>query len=309
MSGDPIGKLPRESAAKLRALEAREQDLSSAARDLAVRRMQIVDRRVVARTNLEGAGHGGFGPSGRRAPPRENDIAYAQSIVDGIEAELAAVDQRLARIDARRSPLPARLNDWLRTLPPGTELFLHPTPPAPQLGKGQTSIAAVEQLRERILELRADRHQVASSPYPASMVKEAMRRQVATLGERGCPDALKAVEIGVGIKFPSTRETIPGLGGAGLELHDALAFACWLFPDQIIARLDDEIDAMASPDDQCLTDDARHQREAAILAEINTVERLEEATIELAESQGTEIRRRDDASPLAVLSLAAPTGR
>jgi hypothetical protein len=39
------------------------------------------------------------------------------------------------------------------------------------------------------------------------------------------------------------------------------------------------------------------------LAEVEEVERVEEALIELAESQGGEIQRRVDASPAAVLAV------
>src|ERR1700723_1672389 len=210
-AGDPAGRLPMPAALKLRDLAAREQDIAAAARDLYERRQGVVDRKHEAAANLEGARTGGqFG--GRRSPPRENDVAFAQQQPDAVSAELSAIDERLARLTARRSPLAARITEWIRSLPPGAAIELHPAEPPPKLAKGQAPADAIAAARDKRAELQADLHQVRSAPLPSAMAKARMRQQIAALAEKGAPNCLHAIEIGRPVVFATTLQRV-GPGG------------------------------------------------------------------------------------------------
>jgi hypothetical protein len=96
----------------------------------------------------------------------------------------------------------------------------------------------------------------------------------------------------------------PLAGFAVVNGSHAPALLAWLFQNQLIEKLEQEIDELAD-DDNALTDEQRTQREAALAAELLAAERREEALIVMAEAGGTQIMRRPYPDPRAVLELSS----
>ena len=90
----------------------------------------------------------------------------------------------------------------------------------------------------------------------------------------------------------------------GAEQVDAFALMAWLHKDELIARLEGEIDELAD-DSQAVDPAERAQREAAIISAMFNAELAEERFIEMAEAAGTPIVRRDDMDVRAFLGLDA----
>jgi hypothetical protein len=125
------------------------------------------------------------------------------------------------------------------------------------------------------------------------------------------------------LEFPKARELLRLHGmarsgdghidvhsGGPVYYHDPVALLAWMFGDDLIARIDEEIDAVA--DDGAALDDAtRAQRIAAIDVEILECQREEEAATLAAIDAGIEIERRGDIDPRAFLNLSddAPAPR
>jgi hypothetical protein len=306
--GDPIGRLPPAAAAKLRGFRDREADVAAALNSIQDRRNDAVQDRARAEQRI--------GQLARmQVGPEHPSLAEAEQQRDGITAEVAELDRHIAELRGRRSPLIRRLEDWLRSLPPGTPIEAHDQPP-PKLAKGQTPVRAVEALREQLGQLRADLRDVQAAPVPSGTVKQRVRDQVTALAERGCPNVGHAVEIGAAVAFPApvvradlfghaAAEGAPRLVGFAQAAHvDPVALVAWLFPDRLAERLEAEVDALAD-DSAALTDEERAAREAELRAQLLELERAEEVLVELAERDGTQVARRPDADPRAVLHLSS----
>lgn len=99
------------------------------------------------------------------------------------EAELARLKRSEEEHGARRRSLASLVNaaeTWIKAAPTGMTIAMHP-PIEPQLKKGESIADAVERLRRRGRELQADLDRVAASPWPSSLAREHMRRQITGL--------------------------------------------------------------------------------------------------------------------------------
>jgi hypothetical protein len=307
---DPIAKLPAAPRKKLEALRQAQEDVRVVLRDLGERRRQANERRQAAVASLETAR---TSAQFRRIPGSREAVTRAETEHKAGVVECNALDERISRLEARLSPLPKAIDAWLERLPRGAVIELHDASVDVKLGKNESATVAIERSRERLAELAADLHQVRSAPLPSADVKNAVRAQVEDLAAKGCPGVMGALEIGSPLTWPRSilslqvQGTSPGGAITGLamgEAPDAFALTVWANKEAILEKLFAEIDALAD-DDASLDDLARSRREKEIAAEALAVERHEEALIELAEGQGTEIARRPDADPRAVLHLSA----
>ena len=196
------------------------------------------------------------------------------------------------------------INQYLRTLPAGITVELAPPVVVPEG-------ANVEAVRQTILELRADLHATRSAPLYSSVAKAAIRASIAKhAGD--CPLNVGHIIEGAPVQWPTvlTRgklfghvamEAAPPIAGfAQSRTIDTFAVLCWLAGEAIAERMDAEVDSMAD-DTLALSPDERAEREAALLAQILELERIEETFIE---DGGTEVARRPDHDPRAVLGLA-----
>jgi len=188
----------------------------------------------------------------------------------------------------------------LRTLPADIVLEMYDRPIAATLGKGESAPQAVERIRQRLLELKADLHTIASAPIPSSIAVARMKQQIAALADRGRPSVLNCAELGSEVEFAKTSVQHSGMPGWH-ETHEVLPLIAWLFQADLEQALEEEIREIAD-DASALDDDERLKRERAVLASILETERIEERLIEASEA---EVARRADADFRAVLGLAA----
>jgi hypothetical protein len=161
---------------------------------------------------------------------------------------------------------------------------------------GETLIQAVTRLRDKIIAAKRHLAAVKIAPLPRADQKALAAAHVKALAERGRPrvsverDAFAAVFIDPRADFGVTSDYVS-------------CVLAWLEPVQMLSALEHEIDALPVPQ-QPMPAAERQKREADLAADLDRLEREEEALIEAAAAQGTEIARRPDAAPGAVLSVA-----
>jgi len=236
--------------------------------------------------------------------------------------KLARVEVELARLKELDEVRVARWRDagaleqqlvaWLRTGIPGNcrLVEVEDQPAAELLKKGETVATAVERCRFRLRELQADAHRVRSSPFPSSDAKRKVREQIDTLADAAEPDTTRVVELLEPVAFVTTalRADIHNAGAAVAfsEVPDAIGLIAWLFRDQLIAKVEASIDAVAD-DKAALSERERQEQEAVILADALVIERQEVALILHAETQGMTMDFRKDTDPRAVLGVRLVT--
>jgi hypothetical protein len=310
-AGDSIlAVLPASAAEKLRGFQASRDDLRAVLRAASDDFYEAQQDRRDAERRLRDL----------QAMPRASisEMAQARTTRDRLTDQLSRIQDR---IDARRAradhlaELVANLERWVRSLTPGTPIRAHEHP-APKLAKGETLPAAVERVRTARARLAADFHATRSAPIPSAAAKAIIRAQVDALAQRGRPDVFPVLEGGQ-LAWPVAEMNVPTVGAAvtaegrtavsGLALYratDTFAVLAWLHRDRIIAALEAEVDSLAN-DSAALDDATRAAREAELLARILEAERDEEALIVMGEAQGTEVARRREADPRAVLGVIA----
>jgi hypothetical protein len=171
--------------------------------------------------------------------------------------------------------------------------------------------AAVERYRSRLRELAADLHKVRSAPWPSLLAKQKAKAQIDALAEAAAPDIDRCIEHGLPILFATTMQTAMVRGmetpaAAFSETTDTFGLLCWLFKDQMLAKINAALDE-AADDKAALSREQREEMEARISGDMLAVERSECALIWAAESDGEVFDFRADTSPLAVLGLTLVT--
>jgi hypothetical protein len=204
----------------------------------------------------------------------------------------------------------ANAETWLKNGRPAGTALEDFDGPKPTLIKNETVVDAVERLRRRVRELRADLHSIESAPYPSKYVKARMRAAVEALSQQG-PHVSMMVEHDGGLIWPMTHLRSEVLGAehpalAFTEVPDAVALMAWLHKDALIKRLDAEIDT-ESDDPASLSHADREARTAETQADLLDVERTEAAFVFQAQAQGLPCEHRGDISPVALLALRLVT--
>ena len=160
-------------------------------------------------------------------------------------------------------------------------------------------------------ELAADLHKVRSSPWPSSVAKAAAKAQIDALAEAAAPDIDRCIEHGLPVSFPTVMQTAlvrgtetPALAFA--EAPDAFGFLCSMFRDQVLAKINEDLDAIAN-DEEALSEQQRQEMEAQISNDMLSVERSECSLIWRADASGDVIDFRNTTSPQAVLGIRLVT--
>lgn len=264
-------------------------------------------------TYIHGQEPGGHFATTHTSPAGGGQLRDAQRRLADAEAAVATCDAEIAALEARRSRLPERIEGWLRDLPPGVKITARRPArgdaAAEWMSAAKSAPADIEALRSKIVQLREGIAEVRSAPPTTQEVKDKMRIQVAAMSARARPNILEAVELGRDIKFPqlsvqSQVATGIGLGTAYVSQSDTFGFFCWLHGDEIIARLEAEIDELAD-DEGTMTAEDKAAKEKELHAEILAIEREEEVIIEQLEMSGAAVARREDADIRAVLGLSS----
>lgn len=187
-------------------------------------------------------------------------------------------------------------------------LAMHPAI-KPELRKGETAIDAVERLRRRVRELKADVDRTRAAPWPSKMAKGRMRERIDELAEAAKPRVDWLIEHGEPLEFQNMSVQVsvaatdrPMLGFA--EVPDVLGLLIWLQREAMIAALDRAIDEVAD-DEAALTLEQRQKAERQTLADLLATEREEIATIDVGRTrtQGMSLDYRSDSDPRAVLGI------
>ena len=212
---------------------------------------------------------------GHNLPPTDARVVAQQRLVDKLTDDLKRLKERSdARAAAWQTTARTLGNaeDWLRNGRPSGVQLLDYDGPEPTLAKGEGILDGIERLRRRGRELKADLHRIASAPYPSAYAKAQMRAQIEQLAMQGAPSVSSLIEHDGKIAWPMQMMRSEVRGGehpalAFAEIPDALALACWLHKDALVAALTREI-STESGDAATLSPEARAQAEAEVLSDI-----------------------------------------
>ncbi len=241
--------------------------------------------------------------------PDDARVVAQQALVAKLSDDLRRLKERgEARLTAWQatSQAKAAVKEWLKSGRPGNTTLEAVEIEPPKLNKGESVTDAIERLRRRVRELRADHHRVASAPYPSTYCKQRMHGQIEALAMQGAPDVSLLVEHGRKIQFQTQRVTSEVHGERRLlgfaEIPDAVALFAWTFKDQVIAKLSAEIDS-ESDDAAALSPEVRKQREAEVMGDLLAVERDESTLVWRAQSENLPCEHRSDCAPQAILGV------
>lgn len=211
-----------------------------------------------------------------------------------IEAEIARLEPILAQQQARYmrdAQLVARLGDWLHASS-RTEL-VDARQSKPSRKKGETAAQSVARIRQEIADHQAEIVKVNSALPPVAELRKQARDFVRGLAIRGKPSIVTGYD-----KFKVTFAT-----GADTPMMNVAYMLAWFDEAALVKRFEAEIDQMPKPA-LALTATERSERWAQLKDELAALERSEEKMIAAAAEEGTEILRRIDADPQAVLGVA-----
>lgn len=202
----------------------------------------------------------------------------------------------------------SRSTDYLRTVSSHARIE---DAEVPKVAKSAT----VESIRAEIAKVKANIRSTLAAPLPSSMAKAKAKAQIEALAEQGAPDIFRLIERGEEIRWPALATSIntanlfaplgDGMvtsirGPLGVKTPDAPALMAWLFRDQMLARIEQEIDA-ESDDTHALTPDAREAKVTELDAELLRLERIDAF---LTEQAGAEHRADCDCRALLAVEIA-----
>jgi hypothetical protein len=291
----PMGETVRAAAEAVTAIERRIRDLT---RDRA---------------------EGGFGLDPDNAPQVEERRKLERAVAER-DRQRTLYEVRGARWNTC-AQLRGAVSDWLLRggIPHGCVIeSVEDAPLSELLKKGEHVADAVERYRHRLREFGADLHRLRSAPWPSSVQKEKAKAQVEQWAS--APDFDSMIEHNSKLTFPmlSLSSFVRGTETPALaftETTDTLGLFCWLFKDQLLAKINAGLDE-AADDKAALSQAQREEMEAQISSDVLAVERAEVACIWAAEAQNNEIIDfRADTSPQGLLGLrlvnrprASPSG-
>jgi hypothetical protein len=229
----------------------------------------------------------------------EEEVALLSAEVSRIKANTAARERRAS--DART--LVAAVERWL-TVQDGREFF--PAKAEAKTLKGETVKEAIARVRGEIAELEVMQRRAAIAPIPASEQKAAAKAYVEDLAKRhkpfiGIPSSEK--HVATNLMFDLFQSNYPTLGFEDKLVHANMSAAlAWLFPGQLLSRLEEEIDSRAN-DAEAISSVEKERIAAETPAKIMDLERIEEALVEQALSAGFGVARRANAHPAAILGI------
>ena len=118
-------------------------------------------------------------------PETDVRVIAQRNLVAELTVTAKRLDERYARTTAVSQAalrICTNVETWLRDKPPNTIIEDAPEPKV-ALQKGESLLDAIEHLRRRTRELRADLHRAELAPMPSSHAKQRMRAQVEALAQ------------------------------------------------------------------------------------------------------------------------------
>ncbi|WP_354134414.1 hypothetical protein [Bradyrhizobium sp. S3.9.1] len=307
-----IELLPLAAADKLRALRQRSADAHAVIPEFADIQEASVAKIEAANALKRLTAHPqDFGFDLKPDDPR---VIAAQRTLNKATDDFERIKQRsevrTAAWQAASGAL-ANVETWLKGARPGGTALEECEWPEPKLLKGETVLDAIERLRRRGRELKADLHRIRSAPFPSSHAKAQMREQIEALAQRGAPSVSLLIEHDRDIAWPKQQmqsavyNAQPG-AIAYAEATDAVALFAWTLKDQLIKRLDAEIDAEAD-DKAALSHEARQKAEAETMGDLLAVERDESRFVWSAMEHNLPVQHRADCSQVAIMQCQLVT--
>ena len=306
--------LPPEPQRKYRLLQDASRDSAAIGFGLAERLIEQNQRRQTASTRIAQI-------RGQRGVDADHPemVAMNRTLADA-DAEIERINSRVATNNLTAGPratLLRNIDAWLRATA-GSNDFEEVEPEPVKLQKGEQISAGIERHRRRLRELDADAHRINSAPYPSSVAKavaasyidqlaEAAKPYVSHLVEHAGPLVIDGKMIEPPIAFPETKlvqmkvSTVGGEGAATGYQTDPVGLMAFLFRDQMLARINELVDAEAE-DKIALSREQRAEQLATIASDRQAVE-LDEARLLWAGFGTTEARA--DISPSAFLLVKA----
>lgn len=215
----------------------------------------------------------------------------------GVETEMSRLLAVRAQQNHRHGQLTAlvsTIEHWLQTLPPNAAFDLAKPVTVKRL-KDETLSQAITRTRDEIAALRQHLQAVKSAPLPKSDLKAEARVYIDGLAQLGRPK-ISGNGSKLSIAFPDTGNFGP------LTIKAVTQMQAWLHGNLMIEAIEKEIDALPEPK-LALSVKEKETRVRELKANLDGIERAEEALIEQAIAAGQDVLRRTDASPLAVLGL------
>jgi hypothetical protein len=215
---------------------------------------------------------------------------------ESARSKLGAVAEAQRARHAKLNLLLNNIRQWLLAQPNDAVLEDVP-PPAVEPLAGAALEAGLASLRKAIAERKMEQHRVSAASLPKADLKRLARAYAHELARKSAPK-IDLVKGGFDAKFHDPRadyewrETPTKIAG----------MLAWLDPEGFTQRLEAEIDAQPEPP-LALSASAQKKRLAEIEAELDGLERKEEALIGAAAKGGTDVLRRAEASPEAVLGV------
>jgi hypothetical protein len=239
-------------------------------------------------------------------------VRQAEQDLERLTAEVARVNRTYEETTSqwrKASTLLAHIERSLRERPAGTELLAYD---GPEFKVGKEPLPdQIAKLRRRIAALKEEIDVAEIAPYPSGHCKAQMRLQVDALCARGTPDLTQLLLFDGQIGWPmmNLRTQIMNVDApAAIDFSEApdLALAVWANRDQIIAKLDAEIDRTVD-DKAALSPEDRQRRIPDLQQQLLDVERHEARILHLAREQDLPVEHRSDVNYLAFLGLMLVT--
>lgn len=210
------------------------------------------------------------------------------------EAELSRLQGLRAQQHRRHTEMSnsvMRVRRFMMELPAGIEIEDAPREKT-QPQKGESWSDAINRVRREIATLQSNVRETLKAGPRAADLKRAAKNYVKGLTDIGRPRIIATHEA-----FELAFES-----GSFAGVPNMRAILAWFDPDTLLARLEDEIDALPVP---ALTLSLKEKNERLTVAKANllSLEREEEALIESAADDGHHVTRRHDADPRAILGV------
>jgi hypothetical protein len=308
---DLLALLPDAAADKLRLLRQRSSDAHAL-----IPTFEMVREANAAKQDAEHqlqrllapAGESGFnlGLNDRRTIEAQKTLDKATADARRL-TELQEVRSQAWR---EASGALAAVESWLRDggRPGNTTLEAVEVEP-PKLAKGEDILSALEKVRRRGRELKADIHHVRSACYTKDEAMALVSATVENWGSNGI-DTSATIEHLSQPTIPTKTvqamvHNVPGAPAAVVfvEVPDVVGIFSTVLKDQFIAWLAADVDRNADPKG-ALSHEARQQQEAELMGDLLDIERQEAALTWQAQAQGLPCEfRHDYTNPLVILQL------
>jgi hypothetical protein len=312
--GDPADWLEEEisqaAADRLRALRQHASDCRQMLPDSEELRALYAEKGDHERRKAELLTPAGLG--GKGLPEDNRSVLAVLKQLTKVSAEIKRQTD-LSEIRSGRwrnaGQLARRVEEWLRDgVPSGCVIREYPAVAVSDvLKKGESIADAVERLKHRRRELKADLHRINSTPFPSADAKAKMRAQIDALAAAGEPYVGSVIEHFGDVGFPTRQmsalvhNSTPG-AIAITDEPDAIGLMMWLFRDEIVARLERAIDANAD-DANALSEQQRQVHAAEIGDSMLMIERQLAALVFHAQGRGENVEHDVDADVRALLGI------